>query len=197
MSVESLGVWDRLLHAIGAVAQAHVALELTTRQLFTTLAAPGLGGVLAPRSLSGLVDGCRAMLEKADVPEEVTAGGLGTLQAIRASDDRRNRSVHDRWVASLEADGPALDQWQLVKGTLTPSFRATKRDVAYVRDASTAIRRADIRASGFLWALYETLPFWRGSRLGPSELPKWLAVMDDRFSLMSDGGFRIDLPDQD
>jgi hypothetical protein len=66
------------------------------------------------------------------------------------------------------------------------------RDLAFLDAALLEMRRTDIRVAALNWALWEVLPFFQGSRQpgSASHLPRWIPVMEDRFDLQDDGGFR-------
>lgn len=184
---------DRLSLQIGRVARAHVTLDLALRSVHRTLATPGLamyltGGVT---STARLVADCREMLKKAAIDEVVIGAADNALRAAIIANDDRNRVVHDMWLfdSDLESTTRRLQSFQAKKGIL--GWEASERELTFVEDALTGLRRAYIRVLALEWALWSTLPFFSGSPNDERDrLPEWIAVMNDSFDLYPDGGFR-------
>ena len=196
---------DELCLWIGRVARAHVQLDMALRSVHQTLATPGLGVHLTNRitSTSILVDDCRSMLASALLDTRVQQAAEATLQAAKDANVVRNRVVHDMWLRDVALDDDEPPQWMVhrnVKGQLHPVEADAPRDVTFVAQATEQLARAGLRARAITWALWEVLPYFQGA-MGPvpdgvghdedsrGELASWVAVMENRFSLHSDGSF--------
>jgi hypothetical protein len=194
--MDSLQPYDKLLHAIGKVAQAQVVMEREIRNVYMTLVSPTLGVYLAStvRGIERLESDCEIMLRKADIPKEVIDAGTATLRAAKTADDKRHRVVHDWWLNRLdENEEPGtFERLQLVKGSLN-SFAVTKHDLSYVQDVESQLIRSTIRLNGLNWALLDTLPFFKAADMSSSmPIEKWIAVLHDRFILLPGGGYRVE-----
>jgi len=67
-------------------------------------------------------------------------------------------------------------------------------DVQSVRDVHEALQRAAVRLSGLFMALHAVLPQLRDrNRAGvDTSLPTYRELMTDRFTLLPDGGWKLD-----
>ncbi len=96
----ALSRYDYMLYSIGAVAQTHVAMELTLRGLWGSLAALGYGGDTQqpPRGLANLVRRCGTSIRRLPVPATVKEAAAGVLELVVEATRLRNRVVHDYWI---------------------------------------------------------------------------------------------------
>jgi hypothetical protein len=197
--VTDMGAEDRVSLGIGRVARAHVLLDDSLRRVHQALASPGLGVYLHSEitSTDRLANECKLMIRKAAVGPTVAAAAQGALDAAKAANERRNRVVHDMWLRDVDASEDQPPRWsafRVYRGELNITAREDDqaRDLAYLDAALTLMTRTRIRVMGVHWALWEVLPFFQGAHgESPSSLPDWLAVMNDRFELTQDGGFRV------
>jgi hypothetical protein len=192
---------DELALRIGRVARAHVHVDNGLRSVHQTLSAPGLAAYLVGqiKSSNVLVQECRTMLAKADVSEDVRTAGDAALLAAAAANTTRNKVVHDMWMRDLdgeEQDGPPRwMRFRAAKGQLNLAALDPPDDLVFLETALVEVRRAHIRVNALYWALWEVLPFFsglQGQGGGPpgGRLSDWIAVMNDRFELVANGGFR-------
>lgn len=168
------------------------------------LVGPGLGVYLtgAISSTHRLIQDCREMLKHAGLAPELHEATGAALMAAAAANEERNRVVHDMWMRvdfgspRSEAE-PTWLSFRSVKGAL--GAVPTPRDVTYVDDVLDRLQRAQARIFALRSALWEVLPFFKGSALatGFSDLGKregrldqWILIMSDSFDLTPDGGIR-------
>jgi hypothetical protein len=104
--IKGIPAYDKLLHVIGKVSQAHVVMERDIRNVLQTLLFPSLGIYLTPtfKSVDQMVDGCRLMLRNADISADVIEAGELVLAAAKNADEKRNRVVHDWWLQRIDED---------------------------------------------------------------------------------------------
>ncbi len=194
--VEDANPLDLLQMEIGRVAQIHVQLDHALRQVFVSLATPSPAIYLVNdrSSTESLVQACKTMLANAEVPGEVSQAGISALQAASAANVERNRVVHDMWIPEYEEPDGRSVRWHLSKiarGAF--GFKSDGiHDLQSLKAARLQVFRAFSRVSALQWALHGTLPFYRGAGTDVAPLSDWIAMMEDRFVLDEDGGFRID-----
>jgi hypothetical protein len=198
---------DELCLRIGRIARAHVAIDVALRRLYVTLASPSFAVYLANNnpSTNALVEDCRLMIVKADVSPEFRDAAFGALAAAKAANEVRNRTIHDMWLAAdVESAGVEPKTWRTFRnqrGQLGAYAGDPPRDLTFLDEALTTMRRTGLRVQALSWALWELLPFYRGSQ-GPvpddegherdsaGQLAVWTAMIEDRFDLLDNGGFR-------
>jgi hypothetical protein len=192
---DELPAWDALYREIGRVAQAHVQLDMSVRNVFVKLAMPSLAVYLVNDSAStaAVVDSCRTMLRRVEGTEQLLSAGLLALESAKQAGEERNRVVHDMWLPDFDGDVAQPERWS-VQRSAKGAFgmrHAGMRDLESVKRARSKIDRANTRVTALLWALDGVLPFFLGSGIeGPMPLEDWIAVMEDRFDALENGGFR-------
>lgn len=168
------------------------------RRAHQALVAPSLAQYLSGgiTSTSRLIEDCVLMLDRAGLDTEVLAAAKEALQAaVRANSDR-NRVVHDMWMREQggEEDANTPPTWRVYRvsrGALGPISSDPPRDLVFVEHALTQLERAHVRVFALYWALHMVLPFYQGSgEWRPGQLDEWVRVMQDRFDLHADGGFK-------
>jgi len=151
----TFGAGDQLALGIGRVAQAHVQLDFSLRQVHQTLMSPGLGMFLSGGvvSVTRLIEDVRTRLAKADLDSGLLEAAGSALTAAKEANELRNRVVHDMWL--LHPDSQLVDgqvQWltsRPQKGHLNRvSHVGSLRDLTYVTEALTSQRRAQLRVLG-------------------------------------------------
>ena len=190
---------DRLSLAIGRLVRAHADLEYKLRNVFGALSEFALNSE-AQASVSGtdrLAAACLARLDGSGLDKELMEAGRTSIAAVRAANARRNRIVHDLWLAAASnSDGESM-KWNNFYGTRghwETVARPEASDVHAVEEAHRASQRAAVRMSGLFMALHEVLPRFEESnraRDGASNLPVYLDLMADRFHLLPDGAWEI------
>ena len=208
MTVENLEPYDALCLWIGRVAQAHVHLDNRLRRVHQSLLAPSLGVYLTNQitSTEVLVEDCRLMMPKADIPDHLMSATEEVFKEVRAANRVRNRVVHDMWlnvVTEEDQSGEGVRWWgfQHKRGELTSRSVDPPRDLTFASDAWNQINRVSVRVLATDWAMRLMLPFYRGSwgdahpQRESEDLAVWVAVMRDRFTMNDDGSFMPHPPD--
>jgi hypothetical protein len=80
------------------------------------------------------------------------------------------------------------------RGRMEPIVYPSPRDLEAVESAYTTLARTRLRVSGLFMALHGELPQYRDSSRpasARSELPRYIALMADRFTLAPNGDFEI------
>lgn len=197
---------DELSLRIGRIAQAHVQIDHSIRNIYVSFASPGLAVFLANDhdSTKRLIDDCRVMLKKSGVRDEVHAAADAVLLAALDAGVKRNRAVHDMWMRDI-AEGGDPSTWLTMgkqRGGLGFAQNAGPRDLASLDADLEVMQRTYIRLHGLSWTLWDVLPAFKGSRGSiheeqrDADLTRWLAVMRDQFVVNADGSF-VPLDDDD
>ena len=206
MTDEAEAAEDALCLRIGRVARAHVQIDNSLRLCHQTLMTPGLGVYLTNRvvSTSVLVEDCRLMVAKSEIPEHVAAAAKSALDAAVEASKVRNRVVHDMWLRDVDDQTPEqAPRWtahSIARRDRVRRVEEPPRDLDFLDAAVDQLRRTNVRITALLWALWNVLPAFGGRTEKPdegwAELVRWVAVMENRFDLIADGGFRAhDDPD--
>lgn len=188
---------DELCLRIGRIARAHVEVDYALRNVYVTLASPGLAVYLAnsQNSASRIIEDCSAMLTKAGIPDAVLAAADSALVAAKQAGVVRNRAVHDMWMRDIaeDADPQAWRTYRKNTGGLGSIAPDLPRDLASLDRDHETLLRTRFRVLGLFWALWEVLPFYQGSRPNTeddqreADVERWVALMEDRFFLNQDG----------
>jgi hypothetical protein len=202
MAVEDLEPYDALCLWIGRVAQAHVHLDNRLRWVHQSLLTPSLGVYLTNQitSTEALVEDCRLMMPKADLPDHLASAAEEVFKEVRAANRVRNRVVHDMWLTAVAEQGQSGDgvRWvglQSKRGELNSRSFDPPRDLTFASDAWNQINRVSLRVFATNWVLRMVLPFYRGAWVDEDperydrQVADNVAVMRDRFTLNDDGSF--------
>ena len=144
-----------------------------------------------------LVRECKSLLETAELSGELIQAGAQALTAAKAANTLRNRIVHDIWLPGSRGEQHQTPSWNTFRrsrGRMKPYASSTTRDLDAVISAHTTLMRSRLRVSGLFMALHEILP-WLSSagppRSARPQLPSYLALMRDHFTLEANGDFEI------
>lgn len=195
---------EALYLEIGRVAQLHVRLDSSLRQIFVQLATPSLAVYLVNDnpSTTVVVEACKTMLKHADVPDEVREAGLLALESAKEASRERNRVVHDMWLPDTEVGGDLENplQWTVLRAARRSSgyIDGGRRDLESINSAHTQVLRSLNRLGSMRFALDATLPFYKSLGFPKQGWPLEyeIDVMADRFEMTEEGGVRPP-PDRD
>jgi hypothetical protein len=190
---DALSLW------VGRVARAHTHLEYGVDNVHRFLSRQ-VGDVPASKAVKGLdqlIGECRRLLRRSGADREVLTSGDIALLAARDATGMRNRVLHDMWLPDDLRDDWEPPRWNAFRrsGDLQLSYNsASVHDLDMVIDTHTLLARTRLRVSGLFMALHATWPT-AGSRargVGPGEsMPRYIALMTDRFTLEANGDFEI------
>lgn len=190
---DALSLW------VGRVARAHAHLEYDVYNVHRFLSRQ-VGHVPDSKSVKGLdhlVSECRRLLNGSDADRQILTSGDAALLAAREATGMRNRVLHDMWLSDPLRDDWELPRWNTFRrmGNLETSYAtASVRDLAMVVDTHTLLVRTRMRVSGLFMALHATWPTGgavaEGRPRGDS-MPRYVALMTDRFTLQANGDFEV------
>lgn len=193
--LDDLTPYDRLLYEIGLVAQTHVVLDNTLRNIHQSLTVPSAGVFLSStiESTDRLISDCLLMTAKSGLSDEITAAAQAALADARAANQERNRVVHDWWMQFVDDPSEQSSTFELhrrAKNSLN-GYNVTVRDLDSVRKVTTVLHRSHIRLSSLNWILRSELPYFKASGMPPlMPLEELLRVVQDKFEITDDGGYR-------
>lgn len=193
--VAALSDDDQLSLWVGRVAREHALLEYSLNNVFQVLCPAKDGST--PAGASQLAKACRDHLKATELGSEVKRAGEQALVGAQHANTNRNRLVHDIWLPSPEdgsGDGANWNIFGRPSPKDAPYATAARRDVRAVADVHVQMARARLRVSGLFMALHELLaPKARpkGVRSAEPRLPRYIALMEDRFVLEANGDFVI------
>ena len=205
VNVDDRDAEDALCLWIGRVARAHVRLDSALVGVHQTLLMPSLGEYLTNRitSTEVMMEDCRLMVSKADIPEDVRQTADEALKSCKDANKDRNRVVHDMWLPYVDEEGTAEEgaRWRRLQRKsghrdFVPPDAPT--DLTFITDAWVRIVRSGHRVGAVRRSLLYVLPHFRErfhDQYGdPDDRARWLAIMQDRFTL--DGRFvaEVDTP---
>lgn len=199
-AVSTLCDEDQLSLWVGRVARIHVLLEYNLTNVYGALGPPGsdgLGGTGPAVGADRLADECRKLLRKADLSHQIVEAGTQALKAAKHANTLRNRIIHDMWLpdsSTGEGQPPRWYAFRQSRGRMEPIVYPSPRDLEAVESAYTSLARTRLRVSGLFMALHAVLPQYRDSSRpasARSELPRYIALMADRFTLAPNGDFEI------
>jgi hypothetical protein len=192
---------DLLALSIGRVVRAHTFVDYGLRNVHEALAGPGPKALVGStiHSTDRLAEVCIVMLRGLDASPQIIESGVGALESARTANLTRNEVIHDMWLPAPNSEPsqrPSWNAFRALSGHLGSIARAEPRDLEFIETAYTALARAKLRVSGLFMALHEVLPRYdddhRQKRPG-SELPRYLALMNDEFTLQSNGDWQVHL----
>ena len=193
---------DELALRIGRVARAHVNIDSGLRDVYRTLAMPSLALYLANNnpSTNTLVEDCRLMLRKAVLEDDFREAASKVLAAAKQANEVRNRVIHDMWFADLSVDAPqdplTWVTFRNARGELGRLVAEPPRDLTFLDDALKTLQRTTLRVIALDWGLKSVLPLFHGSFPEgvdrTAELKRWIATMDDRFTVTAEGGWIVE-----
>lgn len=195
----TLGDEDLLSLWVGRVARVHAMLEYNLSNVhgallpYDTGSAPGT----TPLSAELLIASCRKWLISAKLSDEVTTAGAQALEAARAANALRNRIVHDIWLLDSQSELRPLSSWNTFSRSsrqLRPYHLSTPRTLESVISVHTTLARSRLRVSGLFMALHELLPSLADAKRSPSgetQVPRYIAMMKDRFTIQPNGDIEI------
>lgn len=191
---DALSLW------VGRVARAHAHLEYGVANVhqFLSRHAGSVPNHKAVKGFDQLVVECRRLLRRSGADRDVLTWGDVALLAAREATGMRNRVVHDMWLPHpLRDDWEPPPRWNTFRRTGDPQMSynaASVHDLAMVVDTHTLVARTRVRTSGLFMALHATWPTdgagAEGSPPGES-MPRYIALMADRFTLEANGDFEI------
>jgi hypothetical protein len=195
-SIADLPLHDQLLHGIGRVAQAQVQLEIILRHLYTALTMPSVAAYVGAKrnSIDQLVQDCRVMLPHTELPDDFKTAGNDALLAAKDADRLRHQVVHVWWVEKMDSDDPTAAPYQRMRADRTTiGYTSEPGDLAFIKDAEEALLRAYVRISQLVFAVTNMIV---GGALLPGAPydPELLPSICGEFTLLPDGGWRIDRP---
>jgi hypothetical protein len=192
-SVSALNDEDKLSLWVGRVAREHALLEYALSNVHRLL---DVSDDEAPSSVGGLILECRKLLKRSDLSTEIVQAGCEALTAASAATAIRNRIVHDMWLPDpLHSESEAA-RWNAFRRSAerTVSYiGGTVKDLETVVEAYTNLARSRSRVSGLFMALHEVM---RSSVVDErpkttSELPRYIAMMEDRFTVDANGDIDV------
>lgn len=184
---------------VGRVARTHALLEYNVDNVYRFLARH-LGHVPGRKSVKGfdqLVSECRKLLQQSDAGREIVTSGDAALLAAKEATGFRNRVVHDMWLLDpLREDWepPRWNTFHRLSDVLESYSSANSQDLTMVVDIHTLLMRTRLRVSGLFMALHATWPAGRArveGSPGDDTMPRYVALMTDRFSLHANGDFDL------
>jgi hypothetical protein len=190
---------DQLSLWVGRVARIHALLEYNLSNVHGALSPPDRSSVprTVPANVDLLVRECKRLLQTAELSGEVIEAGAQALAAAKAANALRNRIVHDIWLPDSRSEQEQAPSWitfRRSRGRIEPYASSTPRDLDTVISAHTTLVRCRLRVSGLFMALHEILPWLasaRSLRSTGTELPRYVALMRDHFTLEANGDFAI------
>jgi hypothetical protein len=192
--VSALSDDDNLSLWVGRVAREHALLEYALSNVHRLLDVSNDG--VAPSSVGGLILQCRRLLQRTDLNAEIVRGGCEALQAAAAATAIRNRVVHDMWLPDPSRAESEPARWNAFRRSvqLTESYSGgTVEDLQTVVDGYNSLSRSRPRVSGLFMALHEVMPTGFGEAPPrTSELPRYIAMMEDRFTVAANGDIEVD-----
>jgi hypothetical protein len=190
---DALSLW------VGRVARAHAYLEYGVDNVHRFLSRQ-VGSVPDSKAVKGfdqLVGECRRLLRRSGADHDVLTAGDKALVAAKEATGMRNRVLHDMWLPDALRDDWEPPRWNTFRrtGDLQLSYNsASTQDLAMVVDTHTLLARTRVRVSGLFMALHATWPTpgARAKEPPPGEsMPRYIALMTDRFTLEANGDFEI------
>lgn len=194
----SLEDQDVLSLWVGRVARVHALLEYNLSNVHAALRPPDADvHSSAPLGVDSLITSCRSRLTEAKLGDEIATAGYEALSAAKEANAQRNRIVHDIWLLDSQAEVRPLSTWTTFGRSSrerSPYDLPAPRTLESVCDAHTMLVRSRVRTSGLFMALHEVLPWLSAARRLPSaksELPRYIAMMEGRFTLEPNGDVEI------
>jgi hypothetical protein len=195
----TLGDEDLLSLWVGRVARVHALLEYNLSNVHGALLPSDTASVrrMTPPGVDSLIVLCRRRLITAELSDEVTTAGAQALSAAQAANALRNRIVHDIWLLDSQGEPRPPSSWNTLsrsKRQGSPYDFSTPRTLESVISAHTMLARSRLRISGLFMALHELLPSLLDARRFPSgktEVPRYIAMMEDRFTIQPNGDIEI------
>lgn len=190
---------DQLSLWVGRVARVHALLEYSLSNMYEVLrqSANQDSRVLTVHQLA--VE-CRRLLPAAGIGKKLVAAGSEALVSAQNANAVRNRVVHDMWLPSAEGGSASDPNWITFRrgdGPRAPYADASARDLSAVIDAHAQLVRTRVRISGLYMALHEVMPNLASDnsarRKDSSQLPRYFAFMEDRFTLEANGDVTVDV----
>jgi hypothetical protein len=190
---DALSLW------VGRVARAHAHLEYGVANVhrFLSRHAGSVPDHKAVKGFDQLVVECRRLLRRSGADRDVLTWGDMALRAAREATGMRNRVVHDMWLPDPLRDDWEPPRWNTFRRTGDPQMSynsASVHDLAVVVDTHTLLARARVRTSGLFMALHATWPTHGAEAKGSppdDSMPRYIALMADRFTLEANGEFEI------
>jgi hypothetical protein len=140
----------------------------------------------------------RRLLPAAGIGKELVAAGSKALVSAQNANAVRNRVVHDMWLPSGDGGAEPDPRWIAFRRggrPQAPYADASACDLGSVVDAHAQLIRTRVRVSGLYMALHEVMPKLApgnpARRKNPSELPRYFAYMEDRFTLEANGDVAV------
>lgn len=190
---DALSLW------VGRVARAHAHLEYGVANVHQFLSRQ-VGSVSDHKAVKGfdqLVGECRRLLRISGADREVVISGDVALLAAREATGMRNRVVHDMWLPDPLRDDWEPPRWNTFRRMGDPQLSynsASVHGLAMAIDTHTLVARTRVRVSGLFMALHATWPTGGAGakEVSPGDsMPRYVALMADRFTLESNGDFEI------
>lgn len=147
---------DELNRLIGRIVRTDVHLEQMLREVFDTIVVHGTPATaLMPNDVSGLLQACRAMLERLPtLGADEKAWAAGALHAADAAHAKRNRATHDQLLPKRKglAHVGGWTARRYKRGQYSP---IETRDVALddLRSTLQELRIASFRIHQLGWAI--------------------------------------------
>lgn len=195
--VSALSDEDELSLWVGRVAREHALLEYGLSNVHGMLDAPEEG--VAASSVGGLVRQCRRLLNSSSLQADIVHAGRGALTAASAATTLRNRVIHDMWLPNPLRGESEPARWNTFRRSteqVATYVAGTPEALETVVDAHNKLSRSRIRVSGLFMSLHEAMPHGHtaGRPNAESELPRYVAMMNDQFTVAANGDVEIDLP---
>jgi hypothetical protein len=187
---------DQLSLWVGRVARVHALLEYSLSHLYEVLRqSPNPDSrVLTVHQLAVV---CRRLLSAAGIGEDLVAAGSKALVSAQNANALRNRVVHDMWLPSGNpaASEPSWSAFERGDSLQAPYADGSARELGVVIDAYAQLVRTRVRVSGLYMARHEVMPNLAvvspAGRKNPSQLPRYFAYMEDRFTLEANGDVTV------
>jgi len=196
-SFSALSDDDQLSLWVGRVARVHALLEYSLSNLHEVLQqSPNQNSRVL--TVHQLALECRRLLPAAGIGKDLVAAGSKALVSAQNANAVRNRVVHDMWLPSADGGAESDPSWVAFRRGDGPQAQyadASARDLGSVIDAHAQMIRTRVRVSGLYMALHEVMPKLAAGnharRKDPSELPRYFAYMEDRFTLEANGDVTV------
>ena len=195
--VSALSDEDELSLWVGRVAREHALLEYGLGNVRGLFDASAVGA--AASSVGGLVLKCGRLLNSSGLSADIVLAGRGALRTACVATELRNRVIQDMWLPDPRRGESEPAQWNAFR-------RSTERATSYVAGTSVALQtvvdarnklsRVRLRVSGLFMALHEAMPpgHTAGLPKAESELPRYIAMMNDQFTVADNGDVKVELP---
>ena len=194
-SVPALSNEDGLSLWVGRVAREHALLEYSLSNVLGMLdPSPERA---TPSSVGGLVLQSRRLLTRSDLRADIVLAGRTALRAASAATKLRNRVIHDMWLWDARGDESEPAVWNAFRRSTdraTSYAAGTQVALQTVVDARNELSRTRLRVRGLFMALHEAMPYGHttGRPKVESELPRYIAMMNNEFTVAANGDVEID-----